>query len=492
MKMLRAATRQEFDPKASSHPLLDSEVMGISGKPPIHVFFFLERLRHWRRVIRFGSQQLRAYIWLVREEKNSWYSLLPESFDWLRNSCAKLSGAPCFSQDSKYWEELANHKYDPFPKYIHQALAAQSNYTARKVSVKGWHQAVNLNLHKAGWPTLSKDQLPLILGRDDNPRKSTNETCFSHICPICDCGKASPSRKSFMSHFYRKQRKKCPIRARIYSEVCPCCMVCFQSRENAIYHIAHASIRCRLYVLALLPRMDQELRVKLDAESASNRKVLTKSGYHPRAVWRPAHRIDGPRHPLAQGLIYMPKSECRAHLNEYEDMVIQWPDPQDVLPNATAPPSNTCETNLAGHLGWLGMAPHCTSHAGGKDEVAPDPFLFDSLPAKLKSRELVFVHIYSGLRRKGDLQHHLEWRGSSLGMTVIVISLDIAFDPVGGNLRDCKVLSTWWEHIVSRRIAAVPPVGMARGPRRAGAFPAWFLGLIFTGFSSLSLHAGFS
>ena len=41
MKMLRAATRQEFDPKASSHPLLDSEVMGISGEPPIHVVFFV-------------------------------------------------------------------------------------------------------------------------------------------------------------------------------------------------------------------------------------------------------------------------------------------------------------------------------------------------------------------------------------------------------------------------------------------------------------------
>ena len=141
-----------------------------------------------------------------------------------------------------------------------------------------------------------------------------------------------------MSHFYKKHRKKCPIRARMDSEVCPCCLMCFQSRENAICHVAHASIRCRLYALAFLPKLDEDSRLRLESESAAGRKSLSKAGFNPRAVWRPAHRIDGPRHPIAQGLLYMSKAECRARLDEYEDDIIQWPEPQEGLIQGTDPP----------------------------------------------------------------------------------------------------------------------------------------------------------
>ena len=134
-----------------------------------------------------------------------------------------------------------------------------------------------------------------------------------------------------MSHFYRKHRRKCPIRARLASDVCPCCLMGFQSRENAIYHVAHASIRCRLYVLSWLPCLEEDDRIVLDAESAAGRKALSKAGYHPRTAWIPAHRVEGPRDTFSQGLACMPKAECRRHLDDLEGEVVRWPEPQETV-----------------------------------------------------------------------------------------------------------------------------------------------------------------
>ena len=83
----------------------------------------------------------------------------------------------------------------------------------------------------------------------------------------------------------------------------------------------------------------------------------------------------------------------------------------------------------------------------------------ERIPAKIKSRELVFIHIFSGLRRPGDLQHYLEWSGKAQGFTVIVISLDIAIDRVQGDLMNSDTVNTWRSHIRAGRIA-----GMGGGP----------------------------
>ena len=155
-----------------------------------------------------------------------------------------------------------------------------------------------------------------------------------------------------MSHFYRKHRKKCPIRARMFSEVCPCCLMCFQSRENAIFHVAHASVRCRLYVLSWLPCLDEVSRVDMDAECAAGRRALRKAGYHPRAAWIPAHRAEGPRDNLSQGLAYMSKAECRRHLDECEGEVVSWPEPQEeVAPDYGGHRKVGCGSAIARHFG---------------------------------------------------------------------------------------------------------------------------------------------
>ena len=45
------------------------------------------------------------------------------------------------------------------------------------------------------------------------------------------------------------------------------------------------------------------------------------------------------------------------------------------------------------------------------------------------SSSLVFVHLYSGRRRDGDLEYWLHCLGDASGISVVVFSFDLAIDP---------------------------------------------------------------
>ena len=146
-----------------------------------------------------------------------------------------------------------------------------------------------------------------------------------------------------------------------------------------VVHVAHNSIRCRLYVLAWLPEIPEDVRKELDRGSAAERKALTKMGYYPRAVTRPVHRVDGPLHERALGVKKMSKEECRRQLVGFEDEAIQWPDPQDIPLETNASSSDPCRFSLSDHFGFTGQGappsqkaladlqdqPGGSAHAGG-------------------------------------------------------------------------------------------------------------------------------
>ena len=48
----------------------------------------------------------------------------------------------------------------------------------------------------------------------------------------------------------------------------------------------------------------------------------------------------------------------------------------------------------------------------------------------------MILHLYSGHRRAGDLQAEMEALGPVRNRRLLVLSLDLAVDPVKGNLRD--------------------------------------------------------
>ena len=87
----------------------------------------------------------------------------------------------------------------------------------------------------------------------------------------------------------------------------------------------------------------------------------------------------------------MPKAECRARLDEYEEDVVKWPAPQEDLSGGGGNPVGMeCGMSLARFFGYVRPADE-TVKEGLRP---PDLPQVSQLPAKLKSREIVFIHLF--------------------------------------------------------------------------------------------------
>ena len=68
-------------------------------------------------------------------------------------------------------------------------------------------------------------------------------------------------------------------------------------------------------------------------------------------------------------------------------------------------------------------------------------------------RHTFFVlNLYCGHRRTGDIQWHIEFSVTSPSVEVIVLSVDIALDPIRGDLTREATILEWVEHIRCHRV----------------------------------------
>ena len=98
------------------------------------------------------------------------------------------------------------------------------------------------------------------------------------------------------------------------------------------------------------------------------------------------------------------------------------------------------------------------------DEWPFRPEEFEGLPGDALPREvtyivMAFVHLFSGARRPGDLQESLERVLITRPWTVIILSLDIALDPVLGDLTQQPIVDKWCGYLRTGRA-----LGITGGP----------------------------
>ena len=108
LKGLRTATRTDFLDRANNDRVMDATVLALAERPPAGAVIHAHRLRHWRRVLKFGSRSLRAYLRATSSHKYSWEKALEESINWLREHCHKVGSMVGYDQDPKAWEALVN------------------------------------------------------------------------------------------------------------------------------------------------------------------------------------------------------------------------------------------------------------------------------------------------------------------------------------------------------------------------------------------------
>lgn len=98
-------------------------------------------------------------------------------------------------------------------------------------------------------------------------------------------------------------------------------------------------------------------------------------------------------------------------------------------------------------------------------------------PSWFRPHEVVVLHLYSGRRRHGDLQHYLEkfWPAKGKGI-LTVVSVDLVCDEQWGDVTKQATREFWLQAIASRWVAAIisgPPCetwSIARSRQTPGAF----------------------
>jgi hypothetical protein len=63
----------------------------------------------------------------------------------------------------------------------------------------------------------------------------------------------------------------------------------------------------------------------------------------------------------------------------------------------------------------------------------------EKIPLSIEYQVRVILHLYSGRRRDGDFAYQTEWIGPINECLILVLSLDLAVDPVQGDLTKLEV-----------------------------------------------------
>ena len=88
-------------------------------------------------------------------------------------------------------------------------------------------------------------------------------------------------------------------------------------------------------------------------------------------------------------------------------------------------------------------APLVSVDVGGVDVSCSGPST-ELVPRCIDRPVFVVLHLFSGVRRSGDFQQHLQWLWPADTAQLLVLSVDIALDPVYGNLASADAIA-WWQ-----------------------------------------------
>ena len=288
---------------------------------------------------------------------------------------------------------------------------------------------------------------------------------------VCDqCQKAFPSKRALATHSGRAHGYRRLVKFFAIDQTCNACAKTYATRKRLIEHLRDAT-ECLQTLQACFPPLSDEQVVAYDTLDHETTLTLRAQGWGAAKALAPARKIFGPCLPPAG-------SQDAAHMHR------KW-----------------SQRNPAAGSGFEQLQ----GHALARDE-APEPrvVLFsDDLPAfvyqsaagmnqgdgrfslhglaketaRLHIRTQVFVHFFSGYRRRGDLHDLLEHHIFPNGHQLFVLSVDMCLQRERGDLASSSSLTWWMDRIKTGQVCGAgggPPCESYSAARLLqGGPPRW-------------------
>eukprot|EP00435_Cladocopium_sp_Y103_P030701 s66_g7.t1 len=407
---------------------------GLLSMLPPEDQLHLNRLRYLPRLLKSCTPALWNLLCAVRSDSRSWLSRCQESFAWFAKFYGPRLG---LSEHSELHDWITMAKLDPAWKgKLRKATNSCVQFRLAQAEAEVWQAWISQDLEQHGG-------FPVV-------RPSIDQRACWH-CDLCDATFATSKQlavHSVRTHGYRSIMKHFARDGR-----CAHCAREFHTRTRLCAHF-HSKPDClRHHQACFLPLTPDELQ-ELDAQERQQTRVLKQQGWLPTKAILPAIRAYGPALPPVDS----PAAQA---------MLDFW------TRQAEAEPAHAFQM-LAGHCEGI-----LTDEASvpPQDDVIPG-FLYQSpqgtrkgyancfemgglarLAASLHITTYCFVHFFSGYRREGDLQYHIDHHWIQGTVQIFCLSVDFCIQRAGGDL-STPASREWWKS----RILSGAIVGVGGGP----------------------------
>ena len=405
------------------------------------------RLRYFARLIKQCPTALWSLIWQTRTVPGSWGSMLFESFAWF----CEFSGpawklTPEASLDQ--WV-LAVHTDYAWKGRVRSALKKSCRYRQAKAEYAVWEKAFNRSFHADTGTT------PPVIDVD----------AVRWQCDQCD--KWFGSKKALATHSQRVHGYRRIVRFFASGDTCPACCKLHHSRMRLCQHLTYSK-PCMQILQACFPPLSDEQVAELDRIDDGLTQELKKQGWWSTKALLPACQASGPLLPAADSadarMLYahgvarsLPAGQAFMHLqgrcvdHVVDDSVTQTPQMH--------PAQGFVFQSDQGHLDGAGL------------------FLRDGLPSltmRMNLRTLVFVHFFSGYRRRQDLHEIISHLVLPDGLQIFALSVDMCIQKAAGDLTADAAVVFWREQVLSGRVFGAgggPPCETFTSARMSGDGP---------------------
>ena len=248
------------------------------------------------------------------------------------------------------------------------------------------------------------------------------------------CHKAFPTKTGLAMHAVHAHGYKRRVKFWVAGDECLACGKKFFTRTRALVHV-QATQSCFQVLTACFPPMLDEEVASLDEQDRQESAVLKAQGWLPTKALLPVLRVPsvGLPPPGSADAARM-RDKCLARNPQDDRAFLQL---EGCCVNAEADMDEARIDDSV--LGFVGNS------AGGMCEGALGIFCQEGLTmlcAQISLKAKIFLHVFSGFRRRDDLQEQLESLSTD-GTVIHCVSLDICLARANADLLSGETLKFW-------------------------------------------------
>lgn len=382
-------------------------LLGLNGPSDV---LHANRLRYVKRAISTAPAALWSLLYANGNE-HSWMPLLMSSYKWLRTHLPRVV-LPEFQDAAELIAFIAID--EKWKGRVRVALKSCQRFTAAHAKGKLWTCKVQTQISKFG-------SLPDLL-HSASGRKWR--------CNLCDAG--FDSKKALAVHARHKHQYRTMLKYFVLGDECLACGKKFFNRPRTLAHVG-ASTTCKdTYFACFVPATEVQVE-RLEEDERDHARALRAQGWSPFKAFLPAVRICGP---LLPGSGSEDAAIMRAKWNA------RTPDAGRAYEGL----DGFCEHQNENNETKVEILPFLMQTNGGPVQGEAGiykQFGLAAEAARLHITCFIFVHFFSGFRRRGDLQHCIESHEIVGEQQIFCISVDLCLAKKFSDLTDADTKEFW-------------------------------------------------